>query len=617
MLPWLCHLFNENSCMLKIDMMKNFSVSSYDVQDIFMLPNVTENKLTYQLRKQPIAKMVIQKEWKKKLGIQDSEDIFVNNLENKIKSLKEGGDDFKKVLCDVYATSNFIHDAINLNDENEESEKEEEKEKDKNEEEKDENKEEKEENKEEKEQDEKEKEKDEKQQEKEAEVSVAVDANTANQPVDGGDIDEQPNEDLTNVVSRGDGDKQPVAEETIVLKNIQQEIASKININVDCGEKDVEVNFVSKSMRSNKSRMNEMPELYQVVVDYCFVKYSAFKHEELMKYEAPLMITRDDTVSLAPTAPPPPQMIKSNIVQCWSFLMNDSRLKEDPSCFFFGIDHNRPLELSLMSQDPSQPTLKTDEKEITSPSTHAAEVNQAWEYDDRHKPFYKILASLVVEEMSNFLKRINHEKADEILDYEFDEVKFKWKTPKYTLDCGVFTMMHMLCFTGDPFDSNLDLANRRKVYRAEICAALALAEINTKRKSLVEKVSRFRVVRKLEQDKEVKDMIYVSDFLKTHKKVMENMSLKCNQVIDYLAINDDENFPNKREDCNTLHNEWKASTNLTTTWSNHLNNNERQKERSENDMVRFFFGLDFMDAFNYVFECTWEKGSNKSAKTMD
>lgn len=57
-----------------------------------------------------------------------------------------------------------------------------------------------------------------------------------------------------------------------MLKNIHQEIASKININVDCGEKDVEVNFVSKSMRSKKSRMNELPELYQLVADYCFVK---------------------------------------------------------------------------------------------------------------------------------------------------------------------------------------------------------------------------------------------------------------------------------------------------------------------------------------------------------
>uniref|UniRef100_A0A803KTW7 Ubiquitin-like protease family profile domain-containing protein n=1 Tax=Chenopodium quinoa TaxID=63459 RepID=A0A803KTW7_CHEQI len=156
-------------------------------------------------------------------------------------------------------------------------------------------------------------------------------------------------------------------------------------------------------------------------------------------------------------------------------------------------------------------------------------------------------------------------------------------------------MMHMLCFTGDPFDSGLDLANRRKVYRAEICVALALAEINTERKSLVEK---------------------------SFKEVMQNMSLKCKQVIDYLSINDDENFPNKsevvdwfgesieiiREDCNTLLNEWKASTNLIIAWSNHLNNNERQKERSENDMVRFFFGLDFMDALTMCLNAHGIKG---------
>uniref|UniRef100_A0A803N066 Ubiquitin-like protease family profile domain-containing protein n=1 Tax=Chenopodium quinoa TaxID=63459 RepID=A0A803N066_CHEQI len=334
-----------------------------------------------------------------------------------------------------------------------------------------------------------------KQQEKEAEVSVAVDANTANQLVDGDDFDEEPNEDLNNVVisvTESDGDKQPVAEETIVLKNIHQEIASKININVDCGEKDVEVNFVSKSIRSNKSRMNEMPQLYQVVADYCFVKYSAFKLEERLKYEAPLMITRDDTISLAPTAPS--QMIKSNIVQCWSFLMNDSRLKEDPSCFFFGIDHNIFVPICLSNRYSLV---------VVNLLKGIIQYLDNRKYDDRLRPFYKILASLVVEEMSNFLKRINHEKADEILDYEFDEVKFKWKTPKYTLDCGVFTMMHMLCFTEDPFDSDLDLANRRKVYRAEIYAALAFAQINTTRKGLVEKVSRFRVIRKLEQEKKV------------------------------------------------------------------------------------------------------------------
>uniref|UniRef100_A0A803MZM4 Uncharacterized protein n=1 Tax=Chenopodium quinoa TaxID=63459 RepID=A0A803MZM4_CHEQI len=202
-------------------------------------------------------------------------------------------------------------------------------------------------------------------------------------------------------------------------------------------------------MKGNKSRMHEMPELYQVVAENCFVKYNPFKHEEIGKFESLLMITRDDTTSLAPTAPI--QMIKSNIVQCWSFLMNDSRLKEDPSCFFFGIVHNRPLELSLGPQDASQ---QTDKAQVKSHLVHSQELNQAW------------------------------------------------------------------------------------------------------------------VVRKLEKEKGVEDMICVSDFLKKHKEVMDNMSLTCHRVIDYLAINDDENFPNKR----------------------------------------FFFGFEFMDALTMCLNAHGKKG---------
>uniref|UniRef100_A0A803MP98 Ubiquitin-like protease family profile domain-containing protein n=1 Tax=Chenopodium quinoa TaxID=63459 RepID=A0A803MP98_CHEQI len=300
-------------------------------------------------------------------------------------------------------------------------------------------------------------------------------------------------------------------------------------------------------MKANKSRMNEMPELYQVVADYCFVKYSPFKHEEIVKFEGPLMITRDDTTSISPIAPA--QTIKSNIVQ-----------------------------------------YKT---EVKSPSVHSQELNQAWydwmcpcdakekiittqlifipicmshhyslivvnfmnqtiqyldnrEYDDRHKSFYKILGSIVVEEMSNFLKRINREKADEILEYEFDEFNFKLKTPRYTLDCGVFAMIHMLCFSGETFDSDLDLANRKK----------------------------------------------------KHKEVMHNMSLQCHQVIDYLAINDGENFPNKRY----------VLSNVITAWSNHLSNIEMERDRSENDLVRYFFGFDFMDALTMCLNAHGKKG---------
>uniref|UniRef100_A0A803MS47 Uncharacterized protein n=1 Tax=Chenopodium quinoa TaxID=63459 RepID=A0A803MS47_CHEQI len=554
MLPWICHHFNESSCMFKIDMLKEFHT--------FLAP-VANRVIDY--------KIINYTDNVKEIHNLDWCGYVMNNLcksvrsfkNNKNKDSRSGISGCVLILQLVY----FHHLAF----------------RDKGE-------------------------KDSDNQEDDADNKDVV---TDNQGVD---------PDITNVVHSvtesvlnqatltKEATQKPIevfAEKqlqeettTIEYKDIHKEIVSKVKISLDCGEKDVVIDFVSKTMKGNKSRMNEMPDLYQVVADYCIVKYSPFKHEKIVKFEGPLMITRDDTTSLAPTAPA--QMIKSNIVQCWSFLMNDSRLIEDPSCFFFGIDHSRPLELSLWSQDASQPTDKT---EVKSASVHSQELNQAW-YDwmclrDAKE---KIITAQLVEEMSNFLKRINHEKADEILEYGFDEVNFKWKTPRYTL------LIHMLCFSGETFDSDLDLANRRKVYRAEICVALALADINTKRKQLEKKISRFRVVRKLEKEKGVEDMICVSNFLKKHKDVMDNMSLQCHQVIDYLAINDGENFPNKsevvcwfidsieivRQDCNAFLNEWKVSSNVITAWSNHLNNIEMERDRSENDLVRYFFGFDFM-----------------------
>ena len=46
--------------------------------------------------------------------------------------------------------------------------------------------------------------------------------------------------------------------------------------------------------------------------------------------------------------------------------------------FYLLINTQRPLELSLRSQDASQPTDK--KTEVKSPSVHSQELNQAW-YD--------------------------------------------------------------------------------------------------------------------------------------------------------------------------------------------------------------------------------------------
>uniref|UniRef100_A0A803MAR5 Ubiquitin-like protease family profile domain-containing protein n=1 Tax=Chenopodium quinoa TaxID=63459 RepID=A0A803MAR5_CHEQI len=94
--------------------------------------------------------------------------------------------------------------------------------------------------------------------------------------------------------------------------------------------------------------------------------------------------------------------------------------------------------------------------------------------------------------MSELMNKLQHPKAEDIMSYEFDNVSFPWKSTKQTLDCGVFCMLHMLCFNGELFNGDLGLANRRKLYRAKICASLVLSDINSNIDAIVDKVSKFK-----------------------------------------------------------------------------------------------------------------------------
>uniref|UniRef100_A0A803KPV7 Ubiquitin-like protease family profile domain-containing protein n=1 Tax=Chenopodium quinoa TaxID=63459 RepID=A0A803KPV7_CHEQI len=184
----------------------------------------------------------------------------------------------------------------------------------------------------------------------------------------------------------------------------------------------------------------------------------------------------------------------------------------------------RPLEISLLSQNPSQEQAQKP-IEKPSPRTTLAKLNRAWydwmclcerkekslganlifvpicmhnhynlvvvnllkesiqylddrEYDEVHMNYYKNVASTMEEEMSKFLKRINHEKVEDILSYGFDDIN-----------------------NGEKFNADLDLANRSKVYRAKICAAFVLPDINRERDAILEKLSKFKVDKKVEEPK--------------------------------------------------------------------------------------------------------------------
>uniref|UniRef100_A0A803MMC8 Ubiquitin-like protease family profile domain-containing protein n=1 Tax=Chenopodium quinoa TaxID=63459 RepID=A0A803MMC8_CHEQI len=194
-------------------------------------------------------------------------------------------------------------------------------------------------------------------------------------------------------------------------------------------------------------------------------------------------------------------------------------------------------------------------------------------------------------------------------------------------------MVHMLCFIEESFNGDLGLANKRKLYRAEICASLVLSDIISNRDAIVDKVSKLKVSKKLDVDaefSELKEMIYVSDFLKENKGCVETMSLQFNQVIDYISINDyslvnksevagwfGESIEITREVCNSLLDEWKVTNNLITAWAFHLNCYEKERERPNNQPVRFYFGFDHMEALTICLRANGKRGVTQLQKTWE
>ncbi|KNA12301.1 hypothetical protein SOVF_127150 [Spinacia oleracea] len=91
--------------------MKEFTLTEEDIQDIFLLPKVNGGEMVIH-RGVDKEEMTIIDDWKKKLNVEGNSDIYVNDLEFKMKSMKEGGDDFRKFFV-MYVSSTFLAPVAN------------------------------------------------------------------------------------------------------------------------------------------------------------------------------------------------------------------------------------------------------------------------------------------------------------------------------------------------------------------------------------------------------------------------------------------------------------------------------------------------------------------------
>ncbi|XP_021733332.1 uncharacterized protein LOC110700143 isoform X3 [Chenopodium quinoa] len=199
--------------------------------------------------------------------------------------------------------------------------------------------------------------------------------------------------------------------------------------------------YVCKCIKSNKSRMQEIPELHQVVADYCFLKNKSMKSEQLIAFEAPIAIPRDDMITLAPTVPN--QLINSSIVQAWSFLMNKSSLMAKPSCLFFGIDHNRPLKISLASQKTSQ------EAKDRSPKSVLAGLSQTWlDWLQLCNVKDQFMGVDLVFQIPKFLKKRKHPKAEEMLNFNLGLIELPFLKSRQDNYSGSYLFPHMKAYDG-------------------------------------------------------------------------------------------------------------------------------------------------------------------------
>ncbi|KAL2931730.1 Multidrug resistance-associated protein 1 [Bienertia sinuspersici] len=98
------------------------------------------------------------------------------------------------------------------------------------------------------------------------------------------------------------------------------------------------------------------------------------------------------------------------------------------------------------------------------------------------------------DQVSTFFDGVGLVNSPYIIDYHMEFVTLNWKSSKQNVDCGLYVMISMLLFDGsDEFScDNLKTAPMRRVLRAKICAALVLSDRNDVRSEILDKMKGMR-----------------------------------------------------------------------------------------------------------------------------
>ncbi|KAL8521155.1 hypothetical protein ACS0TY_011633 [Phlomoides rotata] len=298
------------------------------------------------------------------------------------------------------------------------------------------------------------------------------------------------------------------------------------NVGVDC--KSVfwslseSVGYLSDFMIYNNRFLYEMQQSHKEVVDLCFCDFNddSLSMDYFFFIDPLYYLKKEDVESLIPG-----EWICQTIINSWSFIVNnDCWLDNGRKRFILSTDHSVLLD-SLLNENLDvkefelelikfwNKWLNVTKDTIASVDmifipfcflNHYAAVvinfldrkiqyldNRKYSDEDLKKNFTDV-ANLLVSHMTSFLDERKHPEADQIKEYDFEVVNFKWKTTKSNDDCGVFLMHHLKHFNGVVYDSpDLSKITIRRVLRAEFCASILLSNLNQCRPDLVDKANSF------------------------------------------------------------------------------------------------------------------------------
>ncbi|KAH9617932.1 hypothetical protein KSS87_007990 [Heliosperma pusillum] len=265
---------------------------------------------------------------------------------------------------------------------------------------------------------------------------------------------------------------------------------------LQCGDVEENVLLVARSLRLNLTLLKNIQTLRKHVVDYCFLDDWNYAHnEQLVYYNRHATLTRANMLTMLPDVG-----LCDAVIECWSMLMN--RLETDEYDFqimsFFGIGHMDSQDVFNLNADFLFVPFNIEGHFACVCFNYKAGTVDLLDHQlhpDSNKSKICKLSSLIGLALSDYLELKGIDRGSEMVMFEHRQIKFSWQSSSPNLpESGLFVMMHMLMYDGNPFD-NEDL--RRKISRRylvfQLTASLILADINTIRDEVVGKVNQFLV----------------------------------------------------------------------------------------------------------------------------